>query len=130
MSEQARGEPSDAEWTVLHELWERGSGTARELHEALEPRQGWSRSTVKTLLSRLVEKGYVQARTEGGAYLYRPHRSARRALFHAAEALLRRAREDAVGPLLAHLVRKSRLSPRELEELKRAIEAEERRREV
>ncbi len=128
MTGRARREPSDAEWAVLHLLTERGAGTARELHEALAPRRGWSRSTVKTLLARLVEKGFVRARRKGAAYVYAPDRSARRALFHAADELLHRAREDAVGPLLAHLVQRSRLSREELDELKRLIEDQERRR--
>jgi predicted transcriptional regulator len=41
---------------------------------------------------------------------------------------LGRAREDSVGPLLAHLVKQSELSSAELAELRQLVEAEERRR--
>lgn len=128
MSPVRQGEPSPSEWKVLRLVWESGPTTARELSERLAAPEGWTPSTVKTLLRRLVEKGHLRTRRAGGAFVYAPRRSPRKALFEAAEELLGRAREDTVGPLLAFLVQRSDLSAEDLAELRRLVEDEERRR--
>lgn len=63
---------TEAEWSVMDALWERGGLTGREASELLRERCGWSRSTVLTLLGRLEAKGAVSGETEGGVKLYRP----------------------------------------------------------
>ena len=45
---------SDAEWRVMQALWDRGPCRARVVLDELEAETGWSYSTVKTLLARLV----------------------------------------------------------------------------
>jgi BlaI family penicillinase repressor len=115
-------EPTPAEWKVLTVVWERGRVAARDVVEALAEDTGWSASTVKTLLRRLVEKGHLTTEAAGSSYLYSPARPPLRTLRRSAEALLERAVDGAVGPLLAHLVRRSRLSARDLDELRDLIE--------
>lgn len=128
MARGDRKEPSASEWKVLRAVWERPRSTARDVCEELEAREGWAASTVKTLLRRLVEKGHLTTREDGPTMVYQAARGLRRSLFQAGEELLGRAREDTVGPLLAHLVKRSDLSSDELAELRSMIEAEERRR--
>jgi len=115
-------EPTPAEWKVLTVVWERGPLAAREVVAALQDETGWSASTVKTLLRRLVEKGHLRTRPVGSSFLYSSVGSPLRTLRRSAEALIERAADGAVGPLLAHLVRRSRLSERDLEELRSLIE--------
>lgn len=63
---------SEAEWKLMEALWETPDSSFSELASALEG-NGWSESTVKTLLRRLVDKGYVQAdRRVGNHFKYRP----------------------------------------------------------
>jgi predicted transcriptional regulator len=68
-----REELSEAEQEVLKTLWELGSGTVREVHEALE-KQGRARAytTVLTFLGRLEAKGYVASDKTGLAHVFRP----------------------------------------------------------
>ncbi len=47
---------TDAEWSVMEQLWAAPGSTGRALTAALEQKTGWSRSTTLTLLRRLVEK--------------------------------------------------------------------------
>ena len=115
-------EPTPAEWKVLTVVWERGRVAARDVVEALADETGWSTSTVKTLLRRLVEKGHLSTQTVGSSFLYSAARPPLRTLRRSAEALIERAADGAVGPLLAHLVRRSRLSARDLEQLRELIE--------
>jgi len=61
---------SEAEHAVMEVLWERGTVTAAEVAEAVGEKRGWSLPTVKTLLSRLVQKQAIETRPDGRRYLY------------------------------------------------------------
>jgi predicted transcriptional regulator len=122
-------EPTPAEWKVLTVVWERGRVAARDVVEALADETRWSTSTVKTLLRRLVEKGHLSTEAVGSSFLYSPARPPLRTLRRSAETLIERAAEGTVGPLLAHLVRRSRLSERDLEELRKLLDRKSEERE-
>ena len=61
---------SSAEWEVMRVLWTKGEATSTEITKILSTKQDWSASTVKTLLGRLADKGYLTSRREGRTYLY------------------------------------------------------------
>ena len=48
---------SNAEWRIMKIIWMEGKQTSRDLIAVLSERFDWSKSTIKTLLTRLVEKG-------------------------------------------------------------------------
>lgn len=114
--------PTTAEWKILKEVAERGACAARDVVAATHERLGWSTSTVKTLLRRLVEKGLLKATRVGNSFLYEPTRAADSALREAADELLSNAGSAAVGPLLAYMVRRSDLSERDLQKLRDILE--------
>src|SRR5258705_8547396 len=69
---------SDAEWIVMEALW-RGAGpssrersSARDVIERLGKQPGWAYTTVKTMLTRLVEKGAGTEELKGNVATYRP----------------------------------------------------------
>jgi len=114
---------TDAELAVLQLLWEHGPAAIRRLTDALYPQGGAvPYATVQKLLERLEGKGYV--RRDRGSAVH---------VFAAAvgrdEVIGRRLRDVAaklcggsLTPLLTHLVRTSRLTAREREELRALIE--------
>jgi len=65
-------ELSPAERQIMEIVWARGEVTAKEAREAL-PREV-ARNTVRTLLERMEEKGWVAHREVGRAFLYRAAR--------------------------------------------------------
>jgi predicted transcriptional regulator len=103
-------------------LWQRKSCAARDVYQAAGEAHGWAPSTVKTLLRRLVEKGYLTTTQVGNSFLYRPARPALKSLCGAADALLENALEGTTGPLLSYMVKKSNLSAEEIEELKSLLD--------
>lgn len=125
MTPKQPNEPTDAEWRVLKIVWERGPCSASDVIESAAPREGWSTSTVKTLLRRLVEKGFLRTKRVGNSFLYTSSRSPMQALRRAGDALLDRAAEGALGPLLAHLVKRSDLRPEDLERLRELLDAKD-----
>ena len=116
---------SAAEWKVMKIVWELKTGAARDIYERAGEEFGWAASTVKTLLRRLVEKGFLTYSQVGNSYLYRPARPALKSLLAAADTLLGNALEGTVGPLLAYMVKRSKLSKEELEQLRALLEKAE-----
>jgi predicted transcriptional regulator len=105
---------------VLKVLWERPSGTVRDVSAGLE-RQGKQRrayTTVQTLLQRLEAKGYVASDKGGAANVYR-------AAVSRDDLLNRRLRQLAdelcggtASPLLLALVEGGRFSRGEIRRLR------------
>ena len=60
---------SDAEHAVMEVLWQRSPLTAADVADALADARDWTLQTVKTLLSRLANKGAVSYEQDG-AVLY------------------------------------------------------------
>jgi predicted transcriptional regulator len=116
---------TEAEWAVMEAVWEKHPRTSTGIVEALRS-TGWSPTTVRTLLARLVKKKALAAVKEGGVMVYQP-RAAREACVAAeAESFIERILGGSLQPLVAHFVERGRLSPAELAELKRLIrEAEQ-----
>lgn len=61
---------SDAEWQVMKIIWMQGEQTSTDLIRVLAERFDWSKSTVQTLLSRLVEKECLTRKKEGKSFIY------------------------------------------------------------
>lgn len=63
---------SEAELEIMKILWKKGEpvNTQTINHEAAY--KNWKRTTISTLLARLVEKGAVKAEKQGNSYFYTP----------------------------------------------------------
>jgi BlaI family penicillinase repressor len=123
MGSQERKDLSKAEWKVMKVVWELRKAMAREIYSIAGQEHSWTPATVKTLLNRLVEKGYVTTTRVGNGFVYRPAEDALLTLQSAADALLTNAVEGVTGPLLAHMVERTSLSEADLEALQKLIEA-------
>ena len=61
---------SDAEWQVMKIIWMQGEQTSSDLIRVLAERFDWSKSTIQTLLARLVEKECLTRKKEGKSFVY------------------------------------------------------------
>ena len=57
---------TEAEWTLMEQLWGAPGQTGRALTDALHAKTSWARSTTLTLLRRLTEKGAVRTEVRDG----------------------------------------------------------------
>lgn len=121
--------PNSSELVILKHLWAKGRQTAREIHEAVGPEQGWQLSTTRTVINRMEGKGWVKRDGEApdNAAFYA-------AVLDRVETLGGLVRElarqvlDLRGPLPASLFADSpHLSAEELDELDAIINAAEKR---
>lgn len=104
-------------------VWSLKKAMAREVYTVAGEEFDWSPATVKTLLKRLVDKGYLRTTQVGNGFVYRPSRTAIASLRSAADTLLSNAIDGTTGPLLQHMVQSSSLSHEDLEGLQQLIEA-------
>lgn len=63
---------SSAEWEVLRVIWSLDEATSRSVSKVLKETQDWEVATTKTLLGRLVKKGYLETRKKGNHFIYTP----------------------------------------------------------
>ena len=117
--------PTAAEWKILRIVHSMESCAAREIVGTATDAFGWSMSTTKTLLRRLADKGHLQTERVGNSFLYSPSQSALKMLCREADGLLANAVDNAVGPLLSYMVKKSRLSQSDLDELRTLLNEKE-----
>ncbi len=61
---------SNAEWRIMKIIWMEGKQTSTDLIAVLSERFDWSKSTIKTLLTRLVEKGCLTREKSSKAFVY------------------------------------------------------------
>ena len=61
---------SDAEWQVMKIIWMQGEQTSTDLIRVLAERFDWSKSTIQTLLARLVEKECLTRKKVGKSFVY------------------------------------------------------------
>jgi BlaI family penicillinase repressor len=116
-------QPSDAEWRVLHALWRGEPASARELLERLRGETGWAYTTLKTMLTRMQQKGLVRARLRGKTTFYEPALPRERSQQSALRALVERVFEGAAGSALAQLVEPEDLSAADRKRLQGWIDA-------
>ncbi|CAN5130223.1 BlaI/MecI/CopY family transcriptional regulator [soil metagenome] len=111
-----------AESLVMDVLWAHAPLEADDVTTRLTE-QGWTRTTVRTLLSRLVQKGAVEHRkTPGQRDLFSPL-IARAEYAHAeSRNLVDRLFGGKVSPLFAQFAERAELSDEDIAELKAMIE--------
>src|SRR5262249_56784966 len=103
-----------AEWSLMEALWTRGQATASALQADLRTTQGWAYSTVKTMLDRLVEKGYVKARRVGNVYEYSSRVRRGAVVARTIDDLAERVLSGSISPLLLRLVETRKLNADEV----------------
>jgi BlaI family transcriptional regulator, penicillinase repressor len=110
-------QPSDGEWKVLNALWRKHPANARELLDVLAADTGWAYTTLKTMLTRMEEKGFVRTQMRGNTAWYLPAVERRSAQRSAVRSFLERVFEGAAGPLLAQLADDESLTAAERKKL-------------
>lgn len=114
---------SEAEWTVMEKLWQDSPLTAAEVAKVLRPETGWADNTVRTLLTRLVEKGALKAdEKQPGPRTFRPALSREACVKAEGNSFLQRVFGGAAKPLLVHFAQNSKLTATEVKELKRLLD--------
>ncbi len=106
-----------AEFQIMDVLWGESPMAATDVAEKLASETGWSLKTVKTLLSRLVEKDAISHEPDGRRFLYRPKVTRDSYARGATKKLAEQLFGGRAAPLVAHLAEGDGLSQNDLHEL-------------
>ena len=112
---------SESEWTVMEYLWNNPMVTITEIRKALSS-TGWSDSTIKTLVRRLVSKNAVAINDEAATFRYYPLISQQECRLKETKSFINRVYDGSVSMLVTNLVADSNLTDKETEELLALIE--------
>ena len=116
---------TEAELSLMKILWLRGESQVSDLVAAMPDGEALAYNSVLTTVRILEQKGYVDHRQEGRAFVYRPcvaeHEAGRSEVRHVLSRFFGNSRER----LLLSLLGDDEISPDELQRLKDAIRAAE-----
>jgi len=108
---------SQAEWQIMNALWEKHPATARDIMSRLPQDVKWAYTTLKTMLSRLVEKQAVTEHKQSNTSIYEPLVSQRKARLSAFRLLLDQSFDGAMGPLMHFMLQEEKLNDKQKKEL-------------
>lgn len=106
-----------SEWIIMEKLWEVQPKTLMQLYHELKVEPGWSKSTVTTLLGRMVDKGILYYEEGGKAKQYYPKVKRDDAAITETESLLERVYKGSVSMMMSTLIRNNNISETDMEEL-------------
>ena len=112
---------SSAEWEVMRVLWTKGETTSTEITKILSTKQDWTASTVKTLLGRLADKGYLTSRREGRTYLYQAVLNEEEANLTAVQEVLSKICLTKHHHLLGKLIQQTPMTKEQIKDLQDII---------
>ena len=112
---------SEAEWQVMKQLWTAHPTSANGIVKQLEKTMSWKPKTVKTLISRLVQKEAIGFEKQGRRHLYFPLVEEEKIVREESRSFLNRFFGGTFTPMLANLIENRDLSENEIKELKELL---------
>lgn len=112
MARKRKNPLSPLENKAMNVIWDRGSATAEDVRVALEAaqkgaadkKQAIKDSTIRTVLRRLEEKGYVKHTVDGRTYVYSPTVASRSVAAEAVRGIVDRFCDGSIENLLVGMV--------------------------
>ena len=115
--------PTASELEILHVLWNRGPSTVREVMDALSETKSLGYTGVLKLLQIMTVKGSVRRDESNRAHVYEAVRPAEQTKRQLARDMLQRVFEGSASQLMMHALSGHRTSAKEIEELRRILDA-------
>jgi predicted transcriptional regulator len=112
---------TELQQAILEFIWARGSATAEQVREALSPKHPLKDSSVRTLLRRLEERGFLSHRLEGKIFVYQATIPPRGVAARAVRHIIERFCSGSVEQFLVGMVDEKVLSIDEIKRLTRKV---------
>lgn len=120
-------ELSKNEWILMKISWHLKKATARKIYEKALLKKSWEYQTVKTMLDRLVKKGYLLRDKFGPICVYEAKILRSKVVYDALENFLSTTFDNAVMPIFTHFVKEKKFSNEDIKSMKKMIEEYEER---
>lgn len=115
---------SDAEWEVMKVIWGLGEATSSEVIESLKGKKLWKKATIKSLISRLLNKEVISFKKFGKEYFYFPLISEEECIKEESECFLRKVFNGSVNEMLVNFIKSDNLTKEDINELKNILDEE------
>lgn len=106
-----------SEWVIMEKLWEQSPKTIMQLYHELKVDPGWSKSTVNTMLGRMVKKDILYYEEGAKAKQYYPKVNRDEVAITETESLIDRVYKGSVSMMMSTLIRNNNLSEGDIKEL-------------
>lgn len=113
---------SDSEWEVMRIVWTLNDAYANQIIEQLQDKYNWSESTIKTLIRRLVNKGFLKADKDGRRFIYSATVSQTEMMAKASKELLDKMCDMHKGEVLLELLTSSPISQKDLTKIQTVVD--------
>jgi BlaI family transcriptional regulator, penicillinase repressor len=115
-------QPTGVELEILRVIWRLGSGTVRQVHQALATgRRTTGYSTTLKMMQVMRDKGLLLRDDSVRPQVYRPRATQERTQLQLLDDLIHKAFGGSAGRLLVRALSTRRVSPEELAEIKKLI---------
>lgn len=125
MNEKNLSSISDSEWEVMRIVWTLGETNTKQILNELQAKKDWTDSTIKTLIRRLVQKGWLNVKQDGRRYIYTATVNQTDMMYNEAKTLLNRMCDMHKGEVILKLLEDSPVSKGDLMKMKKEISQKE-----
>jgi BlaI family penicillinase repressor len=122
-----RGPLTELESDVMRAVWDRAPCSVEAVHLVVSRTRRVKETTVRTLLRRLEQKGYLRHQAEGRAYRYHATEPSRSLAARAVRQIIDRLCQGSVEELVSGMVDANVLSQGELKQLETLVRSRRRR---
>ena len=121
-------ELTEAEWTVIKAIWDNEPTTAPVIQKKLKKATGWTYSTVRTIMDRMVLKGLLRTTKQGRLTVFEStvtrDQAQRGELLYA----LKHAFNNALTPMVQCLLESRNISDEEIASLEKLLKQQKEKR--
>ncbi|MBK1812188.1 BlaI/MecI/CopY family transcriptional regulator [Clostridium sp. YIM B02505] len=112
---------SNAEWEVMKIIWNQPQITSTNIIEELKNKTDWKPSTVKSLISRLLNKNAIGFNKLGSEYLYFALISEDECIKSESQSFINKVFNGSIKSMLLNFVESKEISETDIEELKNIL---------
>ena len=112
---------TDLQQAILEFIWTNGPSTSEQVREGLADKHPLKDSSIRTLLRRLEERGYLAHTTEGKVFVYRATAARRSVAARAVRQIIDRFCSGSVEQLLVGMIDEKVLSAEALQRLAKKV---------
>lgn len=121
MARKPSSNPTEVELQILRVLWDRGSATVREVHEALEAERDTGYSTTLKMMQVMTEKGLLIKDDTQRPQMFRPAMSQDQAQTQFVDDLIQRVFGGAAEKLILRAVSSKHVSRKDFQEIRKLL---------
>ena len=114
---------TNAEWDIMRVVWAQERVTSSAILTILNQKLQWTSSTIKTLLKRLVDKGYLATEKVGKGFVYSALISEQEAIYHQVDELFDKFCPTKHLDIIRHVITRTDMTLDDIEQLQELLEA-------